>query len=75
MRRHAPIRPTSIKRAGPYRVDSLADGSLLVIPAWPEFSKWTPADGGGPGIMSRLGLARALGEWLNGKEASDEASD
>ena len=58
-------RPTAVKNAGPYTVDSRADGAMVVSPAWPQFPKWTPEDGGGPGVTSRVFLASELERWLN----------
>ncbi len=63
-------RPPSIKRAGPYKVQSCADGTLRVTPEWPRLRKWNPEDGGGPGLFSRLSLAEDLQDWLNGGPAS-----
>ena len=69
-------RPTSVKRAGPYRVNSYPDGTLLVQPGWPAFKSYTPGDGGGPGILSRMELAHELELWLNegNAHASQEVS-
>ena len=58
-------RPRAVRRAGPYVVESLADGGLIVTPAWPAFRPWTPEEGGGPGVFSRLDLAGELQRWLN----------
>ena len=56
-------RPSFIKANGPYKVYSRADGTLIVEPEWPDSPPWT--DGGGPGLLSRMGLANDLQAWLN----------
>lgn len=58
-------RPTIVKKSGPYKVQSCADGSLTVVPTWPQFGTYTPENGGGPGVFSRLWLAGDLARWLN----------
>lgn len=58
-------RPHWVKKSGPYKVSSHADGTLTVYPAWPQFQEWTEEDGGGPGLFSRTGLAHDLQNWLN----------
>lgn len=63
-------RPKTVKRAGPYIVQSCADGTMVVTPNWPMFRKFDPDEGGGPGLGSRLGLAADLQDWLNGGPAS-----
>lgn len=56
-------RARMVKKSGPYKVLARADGSLVVIPAWPQFPK--ADEGGGPGFISRMGLAEDLERWLN----------
>lgn len=68
-------RPSLVRRSGPYRVISLSDGKLQLTPAWPQFPKWTPEDGGGPGLLSRLGLADDLERWLNAPYGDQKATD
>ncbi len=58
-------RPNLIRKSGPYRCESRADGSILITPDWSQFPKYTEEDGGGPGVISRLALAVNLEEWLN----------
>ncbi len=58
-------RPKIVKDSGRYRVNSRADGSLVVRPEWPQFPPWTEEDGGGPGLISRVLLAERLERWLN----------
>ena len=59
-----------IRNAGPYEVHSLADGTIMVHPKWPQFPPNTPMDGGGPGIVSRLALAQELQDFLNSRVKS-----
>ena len=47
------------------RVKSCADGSMSVIPQWRGIKKWTPEDGGGPGLGTRLAAASILEKYLN----------
>ena len=54
-----------LREAGPYRVESLASGILVVTPRWPQFRAYTEDDGGGPGVFSRLQVADDLERWLN----------
>ena len=63
-------KPASVRRAGPYQVSSRADGTLIVTPAWPNFRPYTPEDGGGPGVFSRLGLAHDFERWLNNESSA-----
>ena len=58
-------RPGAVRRAGPYKVYSVTDGTLVVQPTWPQFSKWNKEDGGGPGLLWRLELASEMQDWLN----------
>ena len=58
-------RPGIVKQSGPYQVKSRADGSMLVIPMWPQYPPYNDEDGGGPGLSSRMGLAEYLSRWLN----------
>ena len=59
----------AIKESGPYRAASNADGTILIIPAWPQFSKYNPEEGGGPGLFSRIALAKDIEELLNAVNA------
>ena len=69
-------RPAMVRQSGPYKVDSVADGTMIVTPSWPQCPAWRKGEGGGPGLFSRLGLAADLERWLNaglkveGKERS-----
>ena len=54
-----------VREAGPYRVESCADGTLRVYPEWPTLPKWNEQDGGGPGLGSRMELAARIEEMLN----------
>lgn len=47
------------------KVASCADGSLKIVPEWKGARKYTPEDGGGPGLLNRLGAAEALEQELN----------
>ena len=54
-----------VGEAGPYRVESCADGTLRIYPEWPALPKWNEQDGGGPGLGSRMELAARIEEMLN----------
>ncbi len=65
-------------KAGPYRVVSRVDGTLVVYPEWsmydgkPAWKRETEEDqwnAGGPGFFSRMALADDLERWLNGGKA------
>lgn len=43
---------------------SLANGNIIVVPTW-HGPKWTPEDGGGPGVFTRVGAARRLQRLIN----------
>lgn len=45
-----------------FKVESLANGNMLVTPDWIDAYKG-PMEGGGPGLMTRLEMA----EWIAGK--------
>jgi hypothetical protein len=62
-------RTALMRNSGPYTVKSRADGSLAVYPAWGQFPEWSLEDGGGPGLLSRMSLARHIERFLNGSEA------
>lgn len=47
------------------RVKSCADGSMQVIPRWRGIKPYTRADGGGPGLFTRLDAANRLRSFLN----------
>ena len=64
-----------MKDAGPYKVQSCSDGSLKVYPDWPQFPKYNDEDGGGPGMLSRLGLAHDLEQFLNAPYKSVDIAD
>ncbi len=74
------VRRTRLMRdAGPYKVVSNYDGTLVVYPEWsmydgkPAWKRETEEDqrnAGGHGFFSRMGLAADLERWLNGGEAS-----
>jgi len=53
--------------AGPYRVNSCADGTLRVYPEWPTLPKWNEQDGGGPGLGDRIELSAVMEKMLNEK--------
>ena len=53
-------RSALIRKSGPYMVSSNADGSLKVVPAWPQFREYNA-----PGLISRIYLAEHLEAWLN----------
>ena len=65
-----------LAKAGPFKVESHADGHFRIYPEWSAYARvsraWkrdgTPAedDGGGPGVLDRMGFAEMLEEWLNG---------
>jgi hypothetical protein len=61
-------RPPEIKAAGPYVCHSCADGTVIVIPRWPQFPTYSELEGGGPGLSSRLALQEAFMRWLNAEE-------
>ena len=58
-------RPATVRKAGPYKCESLANGQILVTPTWPQFPPYTDEEGGGPGVFSRMALAGELARWLN----------
>lgn len=60
-------RTALMRKAGPYKVTSCADGSLIVEPGWPEYPPAVERaiHGGGPGPFTRMGLAADLEAWLN----------
>jgi hypothetical protein len=69
-------RPDSVKKAGPFRCASLANGHILISPAWSQYStEWTLEEGGGPSFGGRMGLADDLERWLNGPYTEDEVED
>ena len=39
-------------------VTSFADGTMKIEPVWKGVKPYTEADGGGPGLMSRLSAAK-----------------
>ena len=52
------------KLCGKCKVSSLANGTLLVEPEWPGSLPYDDAEGGGPGLLSRLAGAVRLSELL-----------
>ena len=57
-----------IKESGPYEVRSCANGELHVYPQWSNYPRWSnfePFKGSGPGVLSRIRLAREIEEFLN----------
>ena len=48
-------RPSLVRRAGPYRVESRIDGAYIITPTWEKV----------PGLMTRIALAKELQRWLN----------
>lgn len=54
-----------INKAGPYRADSCADGTIKITPTWSQFPKWNEQDGGGPGLGSRWEVAAEIEKLLN----------
>lgn len=58
-----------IKESGPYRVRSMASGKLRIYPSWNQFPQYSDEDGdedgGGPGVISRMQLAREIEAFLN----------
>ena len=56
-----------MRKAGPYTVQSCADGTLVVEPSWPEYPPAVERAnrGGGPGPFTRMGLAGDIERWLN----------
>ena len=76
------LRNTPVKRktktGGPLRrmwerveVKSCADGSMKIEPVWKGVREYTEADGGGPGLLSRLSAAKwcefVINQHLEGK--------
>ena len=57
--------PTLLQESGPYKVESRADGTVLVTPSWPQFPPYSEDEGGGPGMFSRLGLADEIRALIN----------
>ena len=64
-------KPSFIRKSGPYSVTSRADGTLIVEPSWSQFVPWTEETGGGPGLVSRMGLAFNIERWLNGETVAE----
>ena len=73
-------RTALMRKAGPYKVESLVDGTLMVSPDWsaypgkPGWRRETQDDeneAGGPGLFSRLGLANDVQDFLNGYKSED----
>lgn len=59
-------RPSWIRKSGPYRCVSMVNGYIVVKPSWPQYGPvWHEKDGGGPGMLGRMGLADELERWLN----------
>ena len=55
-----------MRQSGPFKCVSLANGHILVKPAWSQYKTvWNVEDGGGPGFMGRMGLASQLETFLN----------
>ena len=54
-----------VGEAGPYRVESCADGTLRIYPEWPTIPKWNEQNGGGLGLGDRMELAARIEEMLN----------
>lgn len=54
-----------IKESGPYKLLSFSNGELRVMPEWPNFEPWDEDKGGGPGVISRMRLAREIEAFLN----------
>ena len=48
------------------KVMSCADGTLKIVPSWRGVRKYTPVEGGGPGLLSRLRAAELLGVLIKG---------
>lgn len=57
-------RTALIRKAGPYKVESLANGEIRVCPTWPEYPGYTEHENG-PGLFTRMDLAEDLQKWLN----------
>lgn len=47
------------------KVVSLANGDLRVTPVWRGVRKYTPGDGGGPGLFTRMEGAARLEKFIN----------
>jgi hypothetical protein len=58
-------RPAWIKKSGPFKCVSLANGKIMVTPTWPQYQPYTEEDGGGPGCLGRMALADDLEAFLN----------
>ena len=59
-------RATIIRHSGPFICESLVNGHILIKPAWSQYERvWNLEEGGGPGIFTRMELARCLQHWLN----------
>ena len=67
-------RKISVSQNGPYHVESCADGTLIVYPAWTREGNWDLEQGGGPGITSRMHLAGCVEELLNNCPSDNSAS-
>lgn len=72
MNRSCPDRAPKKKRTGTLRefwsrveVKSCADGSMNIKPVWKGVKPYTPEDGGGPGLLSRLAAAKRCEKLLN----------
>lgn len=47
------------------KVKSCADGSMNVEPKWIGIKEYTPEDGGGPGLLTRLAAAQSFERAIN----------
>lgn len=56
-------RTALMKQSGPYRVESRADGTLVVGPRWQQYERWDGVSG--PGFLSRTALAHDIEAFLN----------
>ena len=60
-----PRRTKLLRESGPYTVYSLSNGSVQIIPCWYQFPPYDPENGGGPGVVSRVALAKDIERLLN----------
>ena len=65
-----------IRKSGPFRCISQANGYILLKPSWSQYGHvWNQKEGGGPGFLGRMSLAADLEKWLNSIYSEIELND
>lgn len=69
-------RPSWLRKSGPFKCTSFANGLIEVKPAWSQYDiEWTADGGGGPGFAGRMRLAADLERWLNAPFTGNEVDE